>query len=133
MLLNQFDIFECIDNEESKSATGIHILQMNISDIDETGEKFATGNTWQTIYDTNLTSFIEDNNFQIGDTEYTYLVVRIPFDKCPYKTKHLWANKSRKSEKLDHSYMHIIEIGHWLWWTTRTYKMDIMVGCGTKY
>ena len=29
--------------------------------------------------------------------------------------------------------MKIIEIGCWLWWTARTYKMNIMVGCGTKY
>ena len=56
-----------------------------------------------------------------------------PKSQIGWKIRQLWANEGRKSEKLDQSYMNIIEIGCWLWWTARTYKIDILVGCGTKY
>ena len=37
-------LFECLDDGESKSGTGIHILWINISNLDETVEEFATEN-----------------------------------------------------------------------------------------
>ena len=67
--------FECLDDRESKSGTHIHILWINISNLDETVEEFATENDWWIIHDKNLNIFIEAINFQIKDTKYANLMV----------------------------------------------------------
>ena len=43
-----------------------------------------------------------------------------PKSQISWKTKPLWANKGKKSEKLDQSYINLNGIGRWLWWTVET-------------